>query len=357
MVLSKRCIRTEPVRWGGVAVALWCLACGDDAAPAPDAGEQEPASEWTIVAEDLAGALFSVTGRSARDVWVAGSDRGDGRGPILAHWNGKSWSTEDTGVEAADLLWVAIVADEVFTVGSRGTVLRGDESGFERLEAPTEQALWGVWGETTDDVWAVGGEASGGRGVVLRYDGNEWLNVEWTELGEELPTPSAWYKVWGVSADDVWFCGTEGALMHWDGAGFTVVDSDTTRTLLTIHGRDDGSLITAVGGQFTATLTQARDGGPFRDVTPDDAPLQMLGVHHAGDVAYAVGLDSYVMRNDDGGDWELEETGLLVYQSLHGVWLDPQGGVWAAGGQVQSEPYEYGQLVYKGEAPPKRFGD
>jgi hypothetical protein len=31
--------------------------------------------------------------------------------------------------------------------------------------------------------------------------------------------------------------------------------------------------------------------------------------------------------------------------------------VWGAGGQVQSEPYEYGQLVYKGQAPPDPFED
>jgi hypothetical protein len=351
-------------RNASIVLGVCLAACGPDgrdpgpSEPEPEAEpEPAPASPWHILAEDLTGALFSVNGTASDDVWIAGSHRSDGRGPILGHWDGRRWSTFDTGLEAVDLFWVNMVEGEVFSVGSEGTVLRDSATGFELMPTPGANTLWGVWGARADDVWAVGGEPSGGTGVVWRYQGNQWEAVDWTTQGEDLPTPSAWYKVWGSARDDVWFCGTEGALMHWDGNGFTAVDSATSRTLLTVHGRADGSLVTAVGGQFTATLVASEEGGDFRDVTPEEAPWQMLGVFHTNRVAYAVGLESFVLRKDRDEPWQLEDTELLLFQSLHGVYIDPDGGVWAAGGQVQTEPYDLGQLVYRGASPPERFDD
>jgi hypothetical protein len=260
----------------------------------------------------------------------------------------------ETGLDAVDLLWVSVVDDEVFSAGSQSTILRGTGGEFEVMQAPSGgEIAWGVWGAEAGDVWAVGGEASGGLGFIWRFDGSEWANVEWTELGVDLPEPSAWYKVWGTSERDVWFCGTEGALMHWDGDGFTAVDSATTRTLLTIHGRKDGSLVTAVGGQFTGTVVEADEAGSFADVTPEEQPFGLLGVTHADDAGYAVGLDILHRRGDR--DWEFEETGLTLIYSMHGVWIDPDGGVWAAGGGVETPPYGDGQLTYKGAHPPDDY--
>jgi hypothetical protein len=338
----------------GLLAGLLAFGCSDPIAePEADAGPESP--EWVLVAEDLPGALFSVTGTSSTDVWVAGSSRGDERGPILAHWDGEEWATPETGLGAVDLLWVTVIDDELYTVGTGGTALHRGDSDFEELETPTEQDLWGVWGMRNDDVWAVGGSPSGGRGVVLRYDGTEWREVDWTLEDADLPVPSAWYKVWGRARDDVYFCGTEGALMHWGGNGFTALDSGTTRTLLTVHGRRDGSVVTAVGGQFTATLVESEEGAAFEDVTPEEQPLGMLGVFHSENEAYAVGLDSFLLRRNAEGPWQVEEPGLLLFQALHGVWIDPDGGVWAAGGQVQTAPYDLGQLIYKGAQPPVPF--
>jgi hypothetical protein len=69
-----------------------------------------------------------------------------------------------------------------------------------------------------------------------------------------------------------------------------------------------------------------------------------------GNDAYAVGLD--ILHQRGNRDWELEDTGLTLVYSMHGVWVDPRGGVWAAGGQVETPPYGNGQLAYKGNAVP-----
>jgi hypothetical protein len=304
--------------------------------------------DWHIVFDELPGALFSVTGTSEDNVWAVGADQLDGNGPTVRHWDGEEWTAPDTGRSSGDLLWVHAVDDEVFMAGSEGMILQVNGTAFDVFSTPSNQTVWGVWGASASELWAVGGEASGGNGFVWRYDGSEWTALT---LDAALPAPSAWYKVWGSAADDVWFCGTEGALMHWDGSEFTAVDAATDRTLLTVHGRADGSLVTAVGGQFTATLVASRDGEAFSDVTPEEGAEQAFGVYHRGDTAYAVGLNSTVLRQEDDGPWQAEATDLLIYQSLHSVWIDPEGGVWAAGGQIVVTPYTEGMLIYKGSAP------
>ena len=121
-----------------------------------------------------------------------------------------------------------------------------------------------------------------------------------------------------------------------------------------VHGRGDGSLVTAVGGQFTATLVASSDAGPFADVTPEQTD-QMFGVHHSETEAYAVGMLSSVLHQKGEGAWKHEDTDLTLFYDLHGVWIDPEGGVWAAGGQVVSPPYGEGALIYKGKRAPSEY--
>ena len=331
------------------ALALLCLtaACG---AVADD--DQDKAGDWHGVLEELSGALFSVAGTAADDVWVAGADQGGGLGPTVLHYDGSSWTKRDTGLKDGDLLWVHAFDDgTVFFAGAKGRILRRQGGTFEQLVTPDTQYVWGVWGASPDDMWAVGGRADGGHGFIWRYQGKQWTAVT---LGPDLPSPKAWFKVWGRAADDVWFCGMGGAMLRYDGAKLAAVDSGTKRNLLTIHGRADGSLITAVGGAFSATLVAGSAGGSWHDVTPaGDPPLQTIGVHHRGAAAYAVGMQGTVLRHDGSG-WAAEAHGLPFYEDLHGVWIDPAGGVWAAGGQVVAPPFTDGALIYRGKTPPAR---
>lgn len=313
-------------------------------------GGGEAEARWYLVMDALDGALFSVTGTAADDVWIAGADQGDGLGPTVLHWDGSSWERLDTGIEDGDLLWAhAFEGGPRYFAGSDGVILRHqDDGGLERMDTPSDQIVWGVWGSSPDDMWAVGGQTDSGHGFVWRDQGDGWEPVDLAGL----PTPPAWFKVWGTAADDVWLCGMEGALMHWDGSSLTEVDSGTNRSLLTVHGRADGSLVTAVGGAFSATLVASEDGGPWHDVTPPGTPpLQTFGVYHRGDVGYAVGIQSIVLRHD-GEAWHPADHDLEVYGDLHSVWIDPDGGVWSAGGVVQTPPYLLGTLIYRGTDPP-----
>lgn len=305
---------------------------------------------WVRVHESLDFALLSVWGRTADDVWAVGHGPTDGP-PTVLHWDGEAWKNEDSGACGVDLWWVHGFDDgTLFAGGTQGAILRRDPDGtWASMPTPNPSlVVFGIWGATEDDVWAVGGAEGGQGGAFLwRLTGGEWKDA--TPAG--LAGATTWWKVWGTAADDVFFCGTNGALGHWDGEEFTAIPSDTTRPLFTIHGREDGEFVVAVGGQFTATLVQSVRGGDFRDVTPTSGADQPFGVFVRGDRAFSVGFNGVVLVAD-GLEWFVEDTKLgSVNGGLHAVWIDPDGGVWAVGGKIIAG-FDEGVVDYRGVDPP-----
>ena len=48
--------------------------------------------------------------------------------------------------------------------------------------------------------------------------------------------------------------------------------------------------------------------------------------------------------------------GIELDESLHSVWIDPSGGVWAVGGQVLVPPFVDGVVVHQGTHVPEVTG-
>jgi hypothetical protein len=311
-----------------LALALAGGACSDPAGPA-----------WEVVHRDLPGALLSVWGTSASDVWAVGGDPGDGSGPTVLHHDGEVWDAIPVD-SPGDLWWVhGFEGGPVYAGGAGGRILRYAGGSFEEMETPGTGTVFGIWGSRPDDLWAVGGNPGGGSGAFAwRYDGGSWAPA--AGFPEELAADQAVWKVWGSGPSDVWLVGTGGLLLHHDGADFSEAGSPTSRSLFTVHAL--GGRAAAVGGFGTGVLLEF-ENGEWRDASPELIP-QLIGVCLTGDGGFAVGIDGQVMvRTRDG--WELEPTELDVIDPLHGVWVDPEGGVWAVGGQVLVEPLVRGVMI------------
>ena len=310
--------------------------CGsDDAEP-----ESEP---WQVVHEGLPGALLSVWGASPSDVWSVGGDAGDGKGPMVIHYDGKAWTRLETG-SSGDLWWVfGFAGGPVFMGGANGQILKYAAGKFEKLETPGTNTVYGIWGSAPDDLWAVGG--AGGTptgGFAWRYDGTRWRLAE--GLPEALQTGATLFKVWGRSANDVWIVGTDGVLVHHDGSKFEQIDNPNPRTLFTVHG--DAERVFAVGGSVDGVLLE-RAGSSWTDITPRAAP-QLAGVCTGkGGTTFAVGLAGSVYSDEDGA-FARVNTDLDITDDLHGVWVDDTGGVWAVGGDVLSLPLLHGVMIHRG---------
>jgi hypothetical protein len=343
---------------GRTAVRPWILlllvaaGCGGS-----EDGPAESAP-WQVVHDGLSGALLSVWGTSASDVWAVGADVGDGQGPLVLHLEGGRWSRLPTG-QSGDLWWAhGFAGGPLFMGGAGGTILRRDESGFTRMETPGSGVVFGLWGSSPDQMWAVGGEAGGSRGAFAwRLDGERWVAAP--GFPSELAETDALWKVYGRGANDVWMVGTGGKMLHWDGSALTPGFAGLAESLFTVHGNSERFV--AVGGFGTGLLLEHAAGAPaseaWANATPAGAP-SIIGVCATETGGHAVGEFGYVAERGPNG-WVDEETGLedvFGVRSLHSVWIDPGGGVWAAGGEVSVPPLVDGILIHRGDAVPTGDG-
>jgi hypothetical protein len=309
--------------------------------------------EWQLLASELPSALMSVSGRSATDIYAVGADKG--RGPLVLHFDGKSWRelrTHSTG----DLWWVqAFRTGPVLMAGAGATVLRFDGEHFERMQTPGlgRQTIYGVWGTDGENFYAVG-SASGRDGFIWHYHGGafekETLPPDLPRVSErELP---GFFKVFGLG-DEVWVVGAGGTILHRKGeAPFTVVPTTTKNTLFTVHGIGDRLLV--VGGAGNGVLLEGSHG-TFSDASPPGAGL-IQGVFATDQGDWASGERGLVyMRDEPGsGPFKIVDHGLTMpaTSSLHSIFVDSSGGVWSAGGAVLSPALDNGMLVHFGDPVP-----
>ncbi len=322
---------------GRILVALLIAGCG---------GSSGSTESWQIVDRHLPGALLSVSGTSADDVFVVGGV-GNGTGPLVEHYDGTAWTRLETN-QTGDLWWVfGFPGGPTYMGGDGGMILRYDGSTFTRMTTPGTDTVFGIWGATPDDMWAVGGGNGGSNGAFAwRLQGDTWVDAP--GFPTELTATDAIWKMYGRSANDAWMIGTSGKAVHWDGVSLTRMDTGIGESLFTVHA--DADRFVAVGGFGTGTILE-NEGAGWHDVSPASAPGFIGACLTPDGGGYAVGQDGAVFERGNDG-WTAADLGFSIDESFHSVWVDPSGGVWAAGGQVQTFPVVDGILVHEGAAVP-----
>ncbi len=315
--------------------------------PTPEIGEIHP------VLQKLPGALLSITGTSSADVYTVGADANDGTGPLVLHYDGQTWQHLATGV-AGTLWWISVtpIDDSFYMAGDQGLILRYTPStgAFQSYVTPTKGAtLFGIWGSDASHIWAVGGDLSNQDtgGVVWRFDGLAW-HVD-TTLAEARPAgiPTL-YKIWGRNQNDIYACGRLGLIFHFDGTQWKQVSIDasgvdaTDLPLFTVHGNE--TQVVATGGLSTGVIYELQ-GSTFENRAPAGTP-PLNGIFLGPDgTGVAVGIAGTIASRSPTG-WQLP-TGINTPLDFHGAWIDPDGGVWAVGGDL-STSLDQGLVVYGG---------
>ncbi len=342
-------------RWlGCVGMCLALSGCGSD--PKPVADEPLP-NQWGWVAHSPDAALLGVHGTSEHDVWLTGAD--DGQGPVVLHWDGEAWERRPTGVRG-DLWWVNATADgPVFFGGSEALVLRYDAGKFERLATPGlgKHTVYGISALSPQDVYLVGA-AAGRNGFIWHYDGQSMRELALPDdlpLDEQHDAPGL-FKVWAGSASDVWVVGAHGVVLRGNAdTGFDLVQSGGDEILFTVSG--SGKQVAVVGGTGKGMLLELdqRSTQPrLLDHAPEAAPLlQGVSITPRGYV-WAVGAGGSIYRGKSG-QFAAIDPGLAfgAAESLHAVWTDPEGGVWAVGGDVLTAELDQGLALHSSGAVPE----
>lgn len=325
-----------------VALSSCLLAC-----PA----EPEPPAEdnWELVHQGLSGALLSVWGTSSTDVWAVGGDALDGEGPLVVHFDGETWERVATGQPSGALWWVFGFANgPIYMGGEGGVILRYDNGDVTPMTTPGTNTVFGLWGSSPDDMWAVGGASDATGGFAWRLSGDAW--IEEPTLPAEVPTGAAIWKMYGTGPDDAWLVGSNGVALHWDGSTLTQGDTGVGTSLFTVHANDD--LYAAVGGTASGIIVEYQDGA-WSNVTPDPPPPGLSGVVLDADgTGIAVGTYGVVLARSADGEWTEQDLDFNIPHTLHGAWLDDTGAAWAVGGQVYSPPFDEGLLIHRGPSIP-----
>lgn len=304
-------------------------------------GDEPPTGTWELPLKGLDGALLSVWGRGPADIWTVGADVGDG--PNVLHYDGARWTRLTPGTTGS-LWWVAGVGDAIWMAGDGGTVLRYDipANNFEEHPTPTPERLYGILPFSDSDVWAVGANPQANAGVIYHFDGSDWSVPP--GLTPALTDGLGFFKVWGRSTDDVWIVGDGDAALHWSGGAWERIA--VPGKLFTVHG--DGDLVIGVGGSVSGKMVELV-AGAATDVTPMGEVYQQNGVYVGADATVSVGAEGSVWRRQSDGTWTLDEDTPETPLGYHSVYVDPDGGLWAVGGQLTSEPPTQGILGHFGQ--------
>jgi len=245
--------------------------------------------------------LMSISGTSATDVYAVGADPGDGFGPYVLHYDGSTWQRLNTGV-SGDLWWISVapIDGQFYMAGVNGIVLRYDPqtNHFSTFTTPGMETLFGIWGTSASDLWAVGGNPTdeSGGGVLWHFDGITWSAVDLSGLFPGgVPTL---YKVWGRSVTDIYAVAGTG-LQVFDGDGkpaqqtslyfpLEVTFDSQGRPLIVDWNNlrirridNDGTVETIMGLSY--------EGSPVEGALAVDTPL-----HHASDVTFDFDGNLYV---------------------------------------------------------------
>jgi hypothetical protein len=193
--------------------------------------------QWRSLPSGSSANLSGVWGSAADDVWTVGT-----MGTVL-RWNGMAWTPAAMGVDAAVALLqiTGIARNQMWAVGSMGGVFRYDGTRWQKQDhGLTTNPLFGVWASAADDVWAVGDR------VGMHFDGARWRTV--TGL------PQSARAVWGSAAADLWAVGDGGpggqSMSHFDGDAWLPFKGPTTDALQSVHGTS-GTDAWAVGPKGT----------------------------------------------------------------------------------------------------------
>jgi hypothetical protein len=310
-------------------VALALFACG---------GDGSGPTRWHIELEGLHAAALAVAEAEDGRLWVVGADKRDGRGPLWLTRGPEAEAWEVVSLGAADpegghLWWVTTTPGAVWAVGEGGRAFRlGAEGRVARIPTGTTAALYGIWGERDDALWAVGGHVfpAVGPPVIVRVtDG----------IGTVIPAPTPdWpeegtlFKVWGASERDVHAVGERGLILRWDGDRWRREAVEGAPRLVTVHGRGDRRV--AVGGTSQAVFLERDAEGRWTDRSPRGQPL-LSGVYAGAARTCAVGMiGAMFCRGHDGDELDLGRPPISA--DWHAALIDRRGDLWVVGGNLLS---------------------
>jgi hypothetical protein len=184
-------------------------------------------SAWTEMNSTTSESLLDIWGRLGMDVFAVGASG------IILHYDGNTWFAMDSGT--SNLLWSiwGTPATDIFVVGFFGTILHYNGTNWTAMNSGTSSLLWDVWGSSTTDVFAVGAidtvlhyDGSTWSGGGSNTTTTTIINTTTSSspaISLEDGTIDILFGIWGTSGNDVFAVGKGGVVIHYDGSNWSTI--------------------------------------------------------------------------------------------------------------------------------------
>ncbi len=323
---------------GLLATVLFTLGCP----PQPPAdnsndnagGDPSANAAWALAFDaSVTGALSSVWGSSASDVFVVGGSPGAGE---IYHFDGSSWSEMEVPANVSLLVWVyGFSSDQVFAVGEDGSAVRYDGVAWTKLETGTTEDLWGIWGAAPDEMWVVGGSIGEGDPALLRFNADDDSFTPVAVPANDRNATSL-FKVWGIGSK-VFAVGERGLIIEYDGSTWAQVPTgaDADEDFVSLWGTSEDNIV-AVGGRSSARIS-VYDGTSWNTTKPAGVPgLNAVFMAEPG-LAVVGGTNGYCGAFNPE-TLELTAESAPTNQTVHALWASSAARFFGVGGRF-SAPY------------------
>jgi len=233
-------------------------------------------------------------------------------------------------------------ATDVWAVGAKGTIIRWNGSTWTPVASGTDRDLLAVRGTAPDDVWAVGGREGDFRPTLLHWNGERWSTPAWSkDAVEEGPpccstrgTPRVLRGVLPFSRTDVWAVG-HGSPVEWNGSqlrGYGYYHSASKNHIGGL-GRNDwwelgpsGLLWHGVGTSMTnQSIDRYVDLYGLWAFTPQDVWVTGERLSYVNGSALRHGAFAHW----DGATWTVEDK--AGWPRFRAIWGSTPQDVWAVG--------------------------
>ncbi|MFO0578373.1 MAG: hypothetical protein U1A78_30575 [Polyangia bacterium] len=226
--------------WGSGPDDVWAVGFGSHCqpgtiGPVPSSIYHRSGGTWTL-SFSYKTSLCSVWGSGPNDVWAVGdSEQSVQRGGVL-HWDGTAWTRQAINTHYLLVGVTGIGPNEAYFAGGLVGSITDPEPRLPRV------ARWDgtSWTGLTSGPTVLNGLVASGPGEVwlaswgslCRLEGSRCVEFP-IEGDNSLGTA---ISGWSSSPSDVWFVGSGGFMVHWDGTTLRRVPSGTDQTLYAIWG-------------------------------------------------------------------------------------------------------------------------
>ena len=249
---------------------------------------------------------FGIWGSSTTNVWAVGGYSWDWSASEAeaSRYDGVFWSsgTVPPGIGILSAVWGSS-AEDVFAVGPQGTIIHYDGTSWSIQDSGTTEDLNAVWGSASNDVFA-----AGGNGIILHYNGATWAGM----VSGVIKNLTGLY---GLAPNAIMVVGADGTILTYNGAVWAPEVANTNNYLFAAWGSNPtNAYAVGTGG----TIVQWN--GVAWNVMVSGTPQDLRGVWGVGSEVFAVG-DAGTILHYNGAAWAAMTSGTT--SPLQGVWGGP----------------------------------